>query len=204
MTREREPEVAGPPVSERVQEPAQQPLWMRREARGVTAGVILLTFGVLMLIANITQWWLVGLLVLPILGLMFLVAGVMTGRPSLMVPGGILTGLGWGALLSQTIFVGTLAEAQGGIVVFGLAVGFLMITPLCYIVGRSATWWPAIPGGILVVVGLALIIGGQAMVVLDIMGVLWPVILIVIGALLLLRHTMPERNQRDDYWRARR
>jgi hypothetical protein len=36
------------------------------------------------------------------------------------------------------------------------------------------------------------------------MGVLWPVILIVIGALLLLRHTMPEHNQRVDDWRARR
>jgi hypothetical protein len=107
-------------------------------------------------------------------------------------------------LLSQTLFVGTPGQTQGGIVVFGLALGFLMITPLCYVVAHTAPWWPAIPGGILFVVGLALLIGGQAMVVLDVLGVLWPVVLIVIGAMLLLRPAMPERDRRLHDWRAPR
>jgi hypothetical protein len=198
MTHEHEPEVA---MS--APEAMQQPQ-MRRETHDVTAGVILLVFGALMLIGNVTQWAFVGELILPVLGLFFVLASVMARRPALMVPGGILTGLGCGVLVSQMLFVGTPGETQGGIVVFGLALGFLMITPLCYAVAHAAPWWPAIPGGILFVVGLALLIGGQALVALDVLGLLWPVVLIVIGAMLLLRRTIPERDRRLHEWRAPR
>ena len=111
-------------------------------------------------------------LLVGLLGAAFLIAHAVTRTYGLLVPGGILTGLG----------AGILVESQGGpqgAVVLGLGAGFLAIAVVDRIGGTSVGsgwWWPLIPGGVLTAVG------GSVMAARWELGAyLVPVALIVIG-----------------------
>lgn len=115
-----------------------------------------------------------------IMGLAFMAAHAVTRQYGLLVPAGILTGLGAGIAVSQQI-TGT-DEMTSGVVVLGLGLGFLsiwVIGGLLRVTGHH--WWPLVPGGILAVIGGSLLIGGQAIQVLD----YWPVLLIGLGLVVL-------------------
>ncbi len=185
MTGERDPlaQVSAPQV------PPQVPQ-RRRISNPSVGGLILIAIGVLALIFTVTRSSLTGTLILVGIGVTFIVWGVATRAAGPLIPGGIMTGLGIGTFLSQEVFTNVSPDARGGIVVLGLACGFLVIPLLTYIVERHAPWWPAIPGGILLVVGLALVIGGAATTVFDVLSVIWPVILIIIGVALLLHRAL--------------
>lgn len=158
-----------------------------RAMNGAIAGAILVAIGLIVLAANVWHSDILGLLVLPALGIVFL-AGAFVGRISgLLIPGGILTGLGLGTLAQQTLFASASGEVRGGIVVLGLALGFLAIMPLMQIMERRFYWWPAIPGGILLIVGTALLAGPGGTAFLQVLGTLWPLALIAVGAYLLYR-----------------
>jgi hypothetical protein len=125
----------------------------------------------------------VGGWIVTIIGLVFLGAFTYTRHYGYLVPGGIMTGLGIGIVASET-FTFTTDEGTGGAVVLGLGLGFLAI----WVIGAIAHiarnhWWPAIPGGILTVVGGALLIGGQAVDMLD----YWGAIVIAVGLFVLWR-----------------
>jgi hypothetical protein len=154
------------------------------------AGLVLILVGVLALLSTITQSALAGELTVLGMGMIFLIWGISARLAAPLIPGCILTGLGIGIVLSQNTFTGFSEDTQGGLVVLGLALGFLAIPAVTYAVKRFAPWWLAIPGGIMLVVGLALVVGGAAMTVLDVLGVIWPVILIVIGVALLLHRAV--------------
>jgi hypothetical protein len=122
-----------------------------------------------------------GVIVLA-LGVAFLTAHLVTREYGLLVPGGILTGLGAGFVASQQLVV---ADSVGsGLVVLGLGLGFVSI----WVIGgllRVARhhWWPLVPGGILAVIGGSLVLGGQAVQVLE----FWPLVLVGAGVLVLAR-----------------
>ena len=122
-----------------------------------------------------------GLIVL-IVGLGLLGAFSYTRQYGYLIPGGIMTGLGAGIVLAESL---TLAdEATGGVIVLGLGLGFVSIWVIGSLVHVAEHhWWPLIPGGILATIGAALLIGGQAISLLD----YWWVILIALGAILLWR-----------------
>ncbi len=48
-------------------------------------------------------------------------------------------------------------------------------------------WWPLIPGGILALVGLALLAGPNSLFLLTYASYLWPLVLIGVGIFILLR-----------------
>jgi hypothetical protein len=95
----------------------------------------------------------------------------------LLIPGGILSGLGlgslgewWGASLRDPNAV-------------GLGIGFIAIYLIERLYRHRAHWWPLIPGVILVVSGLGARFG-------DVGHILWrsaPVILVVLGIVLVAR-----------------
>jgi F0F1-type ATP synthase assembly protein I len=159
----------------------------RRPDQRLIAGVVLIVFGMLMLLAPFTNSSILGLSILPILGVLFIVWGLLARLPGPMIPGGILTGLGLGILLSQYAFSSSTGETQGGIVLLGLGIGFLLIIPLAWIVSPVRHWWALIPGGILTFIGIALLIGGPALTVASILGRLWPIIPIAVGMFLIWR-----------------
>jgi len=164
----------------------QTPVQRRTDQR-LIAGVVLIVFGMLMLLATFTNSSILGLSILPILGVLFIVWGLLARLPGPMIPGGILTGLGLGILLSQYAFSSSTGETQGGIVLLGLGIGFLLIIPLAWIVSPVRHWWALIPGGILTFIGIALLIGGPALTVASILGRLWPIIPIAVGMFLIWR-----------------
>lgn len=155
-----------------------------RQSRKWMGGVALIVVGGLLLLATLTNFGLLGEWLLPVLGVIFLAWGIMASRPGPIIPGGILTGLGVGIILAQEIFhVSGLDE--GGLITLSLGVGFLLILPLCAFFTPKWHWWPTVPGSVLVVVGIALLVGNDALQVLNVLGKIWPVGLILAGVILL-------------------
>ena len=157
----------------------------RRPDRRLIAGVVLIAFGLLTLLATFTDSSVIGLSVVALLGVLFITWGLLARLPGLMIPGGILTGLGAGLLMSQYAFSSATRDFQGGIIVLGLGIGFLLILPLARFISPVRYWWALIPGGILSFIGVALLVGGAALNVLDALGRLWPVAPIVVGVILI-------------------
>lgn len=141
-------------------------------------GVILIVLGVIFLAGQ--QLEIGGEGIVAAIGLAFLVAYVFTHHYGLLVPGGIMTGLGLGIVFETNI------GGQGAPVLLGLGLGFLTI----YVIdtaGRRAVWgwWPLVPGGVLTLVGL--LQAGSQTGWLGVVGRWWPAALIGAGVYLLLR-----------------
>lgn len=146
--------------------------------------VILIVVGIVGLVAQAVDITAdIGAWIVLIIGLGFLGAFAYTRKYGYLVPGGIMTGLGAGILASQTLTFAT-DDGTGGAVTLGLGLGFLSIWVIGAIMHVAQHhWWPLIPGAILAVVGGALLVGGQAVDLLD----YWGVGIIAIGLLLLWR-----------------
>ncbi len=150
----------------------------------IVVGVVGLAAQVFDLTANMGGW------IVMLIGVGFLVAFVFTRQYGYLVPGGIMTGLGAGIIASENL--AATDEQTGGVVVLGLGLGFVSI----WVIGAIAHvdrhhWWPIIPGGILAVIGAALLIGGQAVNLLD----YWGVAIIVIGLIVLWRAWAESRTR---------
>lgn len=150
----------------------------------VVFAIILIAIG---LIGLVTQVWQpspdVGGWVVLVIGLAFLGIFGYTRRYGYAIPAGVLTGLGAGIVVSESVSWPS-GEGEGGAVVLGLGLGFLAIIALqSFATEVRNGWWPAIPGGILSVVGAALLIGGQAVELLD----YWGVAILAIGLFVLWR-----------------
>jgi hypothetical protein len=164
----------------------------RRERDQLTFAIVLIAIGV---IGVVTQYWQpsadIGGWVVMVIGIGFLALFGFTREYRYSVPGGIMTGLGAGIVVSQAV-PWTTGEGEGGAVVLGLGLGFLSILLLQSLASelRNA-WWPVIPGGILATVGTALLIGGQAVQLLD----YWGIAIIGIGVLVLWRALSTRRPE---------
>jgi len=150
-----------------------------RDVGGWLPGVILIVIGVTLFAI---QWLhLDANVIVLVIGLVFAGAYATTRRYGLLIPAGILTGLGAGILLED---FGLSREP----VVLGLGLGFLAIYGVDLLRGGSrdrARWWPLIPAAILIVIAA----GGGAFGDEGARAVEqgWPIILIATGAWLLLR-----------------
>jgi hypothetical protein len=168
-----------------VPSPLVEPTPQRVPDRKLIAGVMLIAFGLVALLATLINSNILGLSILPTLGILFIVWALLARLPGLMIPGGILTGLGVGILLSDVAFGSASGDIRGGIIVLGLGVGFLMILPLIWLISPDRHWWALIPGGILALIGIALLVGGGALNVLNVLGKFWPVVPIIVGIYLI-------------------
>jgi hypothetical protein len=113
-----------------------------------------------------------------VVGLALLALFLVTRNPGALIGGSIVTGIGAGIVLETTF-----PDSSGGWVPLGLGLGFLGI----WLIGAlfrmpEARFWPLIPGGILVFVGLAATGGAVA----DLLRYAWPIALIVIGLLVII------------------
>ena len=147
--------------------------------RNLAPGLVLIGLGVLFGIVQLTG--IGGEAVVAVIGGGLLVAYAVTRQYGYLVPGGILTGLGVGIIWQTQVL-----NDSGGAVLIGLGAGFLTIYAIDAIVRRSSSlWWPLIPGGITLTIGLLLEAGREG--TLADAAPLWPIVLIVIGGALLLR-----------------
>ena len=149
-------------------------------------GVALITIGAIALIASFIKPGLVGLLFLPMLSLAFILWGLTTRNPRLLIPGGILGGIGVGTLLTQTIYLKQSHDLAftGGVILLSMAAGFLVIIPLERFINPQWARWEIVPGLVLGAMGGGLLIG-PVRDVLATAGKFWPLALIVLGAIFL-------------------
>jgi hypothetical protein len=115
--------------------------------RHFVAGVVVLLLETVALLATLTESSFLGEVIVLGLGLAFVVWGALTRLPGLMIPGGIVSGIGVGLLLAQYVFAGASSNVQGGVITLSLGLGFLLIMPLQrYLTDVTRFyWWPAIP-----------------------------------------------------------
>jgi len=146
--------------------------------RRLVPGLVLIIVGGILLLAR--QQVLSGDLTVLLIGALLLAVYAASGATGLLIPGAILTGLGAGIALRERF------GPESATVPLGLGVGFLLI----YIIDRSrggpkTGWWPLIPGGILVAVGLMQ--AARADGPLKALASWWPIALIVLGIWLIAR-----------------
>jgi len=146
----------------------------RRDNAAVTFGAVLVVVGGVLLGGRFSDVVAAGGPALWI-GLGFLTWWAFSGNYGLLVPAGVLTGLGVGLMLAH-------AEFYGNPVALGLGMGFLAIYALDALRRQSrSSWWPLVPGAALVIVGLL-----QNTSRWDSLGGLgWPLLLIVIGLIVI-------------------
>lgn len=138
-------------------------------------GLILIVLGVAFLLGQYFEFG--PALLLLLLGLAFLIPYALTRSYGLLVPGCILAGIGLGLLFDRAP-LGTMITLP-----IGLGLGFIAIFVLQLVIARQSHWWPLIPGGILILVGIAEGVP-QAQMLIE-KG--WPLILVLIGLLILAR-----------------
>jgi hypothetical protein len=146
---------------------------MRTNRARLIPGLILIVLGIALLLAQYFES--VPGVLLTLLGLAFLIPYALTRSYGLLIPGCILAGLGIGLLFDRPPQVTQIA------VPVGLGLGFIAIFVVQLIVVRSSHWWPLVPGGILVLAGIAEGVP-QAQVLIE-KG--WPLILVLIGLMIL-------------------
>ncbi len=157
-----------------------------RRSSGLVWGAILIAIGLFALLQQVAHFDL-GLYFLPLLAVIFLLAGVLGRRYGLIIPGGILAGIGAGALLidgPNAPFSYLADPERGGVFMITFAGGWLLITLASLLIGRVILW-PLIPGAFLGLFGVALL--GTQTGLLSVVSLGWPIILIAIGLYLVLR-----------------
>lgn len=155
-------------------------------SRPWVAGLILILIGTLALAGQFIQTAWFPALFLGGMGLIFVTSGLLTRKNGLLIPGGILAGLALGTV-AQGWLVDRLPDFRAGLFMVGFAAGWALIS-LLSLVNRQWMAWPLIPAAIIGAVGAALVAGGSYLVALRLLGTYgWPLILIALGALILLR-----------------
>jgi uncharacterized membrane protein HdeD (DUF308 family) len=107
-----------------------------------------------------------------------------------MIPGGVLLSLSGVVAVDQST-LGTAIDA-GSVLFFGMGLTFLLVALTSTDEGNSR-WWAYIPAGVLLLMGF--VIFTQSASALTWLSILWPVALILVGGLLLLKALMDRRSQ---------
>jgi len=110
--------------------------------------------------------------ILFVIGAVFIAAYFMRRVYGFLIAGCIALGVGLGQA-AQEIF-----DTSGDVTVIGIGIGFGLIYAIDRLTDGSAHWWPLIPGGILLIIGLASLSGSVG-------DYLWPALLIVAGGVIL-------------------
>jgi len=146
---------------------------------GLTAGVILVIIGLGMLLFQLIDRPLLFPLVL---GSVFLAAGIITRKAGLLIPGGIIGGVGLGALLTQTSWLYPAGSVEsGGVFLIAFSLGWFLITLLSKLFTSETQTWALIPGAIIAAIGGLVLMGQTGLGILEAAGRFWPVILVIIG-----------------------
>lgn len=174
-------------MSTQIQEPTNETAKSNEGRERVILAVMLIAIGLLVFLSQIIDLPQIQLLILPGLALIFLLWGLLTREIGLLIPGGILAGIALGVYLITGPYAGQIEENQGGIFLLAFSAGWALISLLSLVSKQGFQWWPLIPGGIIGLVGLAVMRGGAAMQLLEILGYAWPLALVAVGVYILLK-----------------
>lgn len=155
--------------------------------KALAAGFALIALGIVALLAQLDVVASVGLLIVPTLSIIFLAWGLLTRNFGLIIPGGILAGIGLGIVVLEGILSGPDGTVEGGIFLLCFAGGWLLVSLLSPLTSSAFQWWPLIPSGILAAIGALLVAGDAGLKVLEVIGYAWPLALVAAGIWILLK-----------------
>jgi hypothetical protein len=168
-------------------ERAEEPEWMAwkwaRGGRGFPwLGILLVLLGAGLLLQFVLPQVAVGTLLLLAIGLAFVAGWLIGGSWLSMLPGVLITSLGLAELVEDLALLGPAGQDVPGLGSTALALGFVVIWLIGISAGRRSNWplWGAALFGL---IGVAQLSG--RLVGIPELGLLWPVVIIVIGALLI-------------------
>ena len=145
-------------------------------------GVVLITIGIAFLLGQLLPN--AGRFVPLLVGLSFLAVFLVTRTYGFLVPAGIVTGVGAGIVLAME----DQGRIGGGLFLVSLGLGFIGIVVLGALFRlRENHPWPLVPGGILCTIGLITLAGTRYG---DVARYAWPIVLIGLGMLFVLRGVM--------------
>ncbi|MBI3914250.1 MAG: hypothetical protein HY327_08725 [Chloroflexi bacterium] len=154
----------------------------KKRQEQVIGGAVLVIIGVLLLLGQLVPSApFAGFFMLAI-GALMLSAGIVTRMNGWLIPGGILSGIGLGVALMESVYAGAPSDFKGGIFLLAFAFGWALITILSALVTRRTIYWSLVVGAILATIGGALVIGGAALDALNALEKVWPLFLIAAGA----------------------
>ena len=150
----------------------------------LAAGLILVAIGAGLLLFQILD---LPMLFPIILGVIFLAAGIITRSAGLIIPGGIISGIGLGTLsTTQAWFFPMDSTQSGGLFLLFFSVGWFSITLLSKLFTAETQTWALIPGAILAVIGGLVLMGERGIKILELVGTYWPLALVIIGVSILI------------------
>jgi hypothetical protein len=155
--------------------------------------VALIVIGLLALLGQLFPNSDYGLILVPLLGLIFLIWGAAARRVGLLIPGGILLGIGVGAFLVERVLTSANDQVQGGVFLLAFAAGWALITVASALFTDRTHRWPLIVAAVLGIIGLALLVVGPAVSALANSPWVWSIVLILVGLYLLLFRRGRER-----------
>lgn len=150
----------------------------------VFLGSILLLAGLFMIFANFFKLSIFGILFLPLLGLLFFVWSIFSKEFKLIIPAGIIEGLGLGIVFTSLLTVSS-ESIKGGFFFIGFSIGWFLITILCKRIFKKNVLWPLIPGFLLLIFGFLITIEDKGLNILLSFNIFWPFILVLAGLILI-------------------
>ncbi len=151
------------------------------------AGVAFIVIGLLILAEQFLQSATIGMLFLPTLGTVFLVWGLFNRSFGLIIPGGILLGIGAGSFLASNLVLPLDGVDDGAVFLLSFAGGWFLIALLSPLTRGGYRFWPLIPGGIMAAIGLLLLTGPMGERLLSYSNYIWPLALIALGVSMIVR-----------------
>lgn len=117
-------------------------------------GAGLIIFGLIVLLSQYLKSILLLIAIIPATGVVFLLVGVRLHKAGYIIPGCILSGVGFGTFVALThVGLEGLIERVGiGIVIFGLS--WIILSVTLRIAVSKMIWWPFVPAGILLGIGI--------------------------------------------------
>ncbi len=146
-----------------------------KKRNNIILGAILIVLGLVLMAAKLLQDESDAVILL-LIGGAFLAWYFQNRAYGLLIPSCILLGLGLGRIVAGAF------DITGGMEEIGLGAGFCAIYVIDLALNRKASWWPLIPGGILLVIGITEL--SEAFE--DFFAVGWPLVIVIIGVLVLL------------------
>ncbi|MBI5879106.1 MAG: hypothetical protein HZB53_15775 [Chloroflexi bacterium] len=164
-----------------------------RPGRGPLGGIMLIVIGLIALLWQFMPNDTIALWFMPLLGIVFLTWGLLSREVGLLVPGGILIGIGAGVLLMREWQMPDNSMGTSAIFMLTFAAGWALITLASWFIHKTV-WWPLIVGAILALVGVGLLFGKPALPYLEMAGKLWPLILVALGVWVLFKRSGWKRS----------
>jgi len=170
----------------------------RGERRGWVGGIVLILVGVLALLSRFIPNVFgldFGILLLGGMALAFFIAGVLTQQAGWFFPAGIIGGVAVGVWATNSALMARLGLDSGAAFMLSFAAGWTLIPFAVLLFSKERHWWPFILAAIFAIIGLRVQFGGVFADMTNLLNYLWPLALIIGGALLILRRNRDQWNQ---------